>query len=188
MTTLSAKNYSDPISSGVNNEVIHHGLEQDLHERLCSGCAPEASRMELNPAQTQLALGSFQGSLRDSCKLMQRLKGAFALHMGCPGMRLCHHGRVPSLPFCRHVQEYKRPEGYSNDTSTMFPRAGFSDSHFASVFFDMTSRSACSNWNSDTVPHLEPPTCISPRPHRCNILVQAGVSQKKKKKQLTEPT
>lgn len=67
---------------------------------------------------------------------MQRLKGAFALHMGCPGMRLYHHVRVPSLPFCRQGREPKQPEGYSNDTytTTMFPRAGFSRQSFCKQF------------------------------------------------------
>lgn len=118
----------------------------------------------------QLALGILLGSLRDSCKLMWRLKDTFPLHVGFPGMRLYHYVRVPPSLF---ADSYGNAGCHIDIQMIHMHTNYYVPLHRVQltvilqvVFFDTTSRSACSNWNGDIVPHLEPPTCISPQPHQ----------------------
>lgn len=141
------------------------------------------------PAKTYLAWGILLDSLRIDVRWSRAWKTLFyLLHMGCPGMRLRHQVRVPSLPPSLQtgmgLQAATQLAKCSIYIQTItFPCLGFIWQSFCKRFALIRHHDQHVLTRTVTLFHtLNHPHVYHHSLARCNSLVQAGVSQEKKKK------
>lgn len=140
------------------------------------------------PAKTYLAWGILLDSLRIVVRWSRAWKTLFyLLHMGCPGMRLRHQVRVPSLPPSLQtgmgLQAATQLAKCSIYIQTItFPCLGFIWQSFCKRFALIRHHDQHVLTRTVTLFHtLNHPHVYHHSLARCNSLVQAGVSQEEKK-------